>query len=149
MSGFDSFLGKPIVIKELERVFSSYLKITKEDLVELKPTAINSNIEGLNCDKLNQELMLSSDELVMLIELFIKKMSKQIPEMEDAIKSRDYKKIALIAHSIKGSSGNFRLEEVQDDSSKMEKMAKNRDSDYNYEAIFEKIKNRLSKIKIA
>jgi CheY-like chemotaxis protein len=149
MSGFDSFLGKPIVIKELERVFSSYLKITKEDLVELKPTAINSNIEGLNCDKLNQELMLSSDELVMLIELFIKKMSKQIPEMEDAIKSRDYKKIALIAHSIKGSSGNFRLEEVQDDSSKMEKMAKNRDSDYNYEGTFEKIKNRLSKIKIA
>ncbi|MFA5454685.1 MAG: ATP-binding protein [Sulfurimonas sp.] len=149
MSGFDSFLGKPIVITELERAFSNYLKVTNDDLVESKPSAINSGIEGLNCEKLNQELMLEREELIMLVELFIKKMSKQIPEMEDAIKVRDYNKIALITHSIKGSSGNFRLDEVQEDSSKIEKMAKNRESDYNYEAMFEKIKNRLSKIKIS
>ncbi len=149
MSGFDSFLGKPIEIKELERVFSNYLKMVKDDLPDTKLALFESKIEGLNCEKLNQELMLESDELVMLIELFIKKMAKQMPELEDAIKRRDYKKIALIAHSIKGSSGNFRLEEVQEDSSKIEKMAKNSESDYDYESVFEKIKNRLSKIKIA
>ncbi|MFA5234574.1 MAG: ATP-binding protein [Sulfurimonas sp.] len=148
MSGFDSFLGKPIVIKELERVFSNYLKVTKDDVIAAKPALLQGRVEGLNCEKLNQELMLSADELIMLIELFIKKMTKQMPELENAIKARDYKKIALIAHSIKGSSGNFRLEEVQEDSSKIEKMAKNQDCDYNYEAMFEKIKNRLSKIKI-
>lgn len=148
MSGFDSFLGKPIVIKELERVFSSYLKVTKEDLAEAKPDLLQGRVEGLNCEKLNQELMLSGDELIMLIELFIKKMAKQMPELENAIKVRDYKKIALIAHSIKGSSGNFRLEDVQEESSKIEKMAKGEESTYNYEALFEKIKNRLSKIKI-
>lgn len=148
MSGFDSFLGKPIVIKELERVFSNYLKVTKEDVVAAKPALHHGKVEGLNCEKLNQELMLSADELIMLIELFIKKMAKQMPELEDAIQACDYKKIALIAHSIKGSSGNFRLEEVQEDSSKIEKMAKSEESDYNYKAMFEKIKNRLSKIKI-
>ncbi|MDQ1338848.1 MAG: two-component system, sensor histidine kinase and response regulator [Campylobacterota bacterium] len=148
MSGFDSFLGKPIVIKELERVFSSYLKVTKEDLAEAKPDLLQGRVEGLNCEKLNQELMLSGDELIMLIELFIKKMAKQMPELENAIKVRDYKKIALIAHSIKGSSGNFRLEDVQEESSKIEKMAKGEESTYNYEALLEKIKNRLSKIKI-
>jgi CheY-like chemotaxis protein len=148
ISGFDSFLGKPIVIKELERVFSNYLKVGKEDLDEAKPALLKGRVEGLNCEKLNQELMLSGDELIMLIELFIKKMAKQIPELEDAIKARDYKKIALIAHSIKGSSGNFRLEEVQEDSSKIEKMAKNKEGDYNYEAMLENIKNRLSKIRV-
>jgi CheY-like chemotaxis protein len=147
-SGFDSFLGKPIVIKELERVFFNYLKITKEDINHLKSTKTKCNIEGLNHEKLTQELMLNIDELTMLVELFIKKMQKQIPELYDAIKAKDYKKIALIAHSIKGSSGNFRLEEIQEESAKMELMAKNEDSKYKYEPVYEKIKDRLQKIKI-
>ncbi|WP_188093742.1 MULTISPECIES: ATP-binding protein [Sulfurimonas] len=148
LSGFDSFLGKPIVMKDLERVFFNYLKVTKEDDTNLKQSAINSKIEGLNYEKLSQELMLNDDELIMLVELFLKKMSKQIPELEAAIKSKDYKKIALIAHSIKGSSGNFRLEEIQEQSEKIEKMAKAKDKKYDYESAFEKIKSRLAKIKI-
>ena len=75
-------------------------------------------------------------------------MSKQIPELEAAIKSRDYKAISLISHSIKGSSGNFRLEEVQEESSMMEKMAKAQDEKYDYEKTFKKIKDALAKIKI-
>ncbi len=148
MSGFDSFLGKPIVIKELERVFSNYLRSSKVVTSNKKTVVQNSNIKGLDSYKLTQELMLSDSELLMLANLFIKKMSKQIPELEEAILVRDYSKIALIAHSIKGSSGNFRLEDVQDDSAELEKMAKKRDSEYSYEEVFEKIKNRLLEIKI-
>lgn len=147
-SGFDSFLGKPIVVKELERVFFNYLKITKESIGTPNSVDAKCNIEGLDCEKLTQELMLSSDELKMLVELFIIKMQKQIPELQNAIKLRDYKKIALVAHSIKGSSGNFRLEEIQEESSKMENMAKSKESKYKYEIAFEKIKDRVAKIKI-
>lgn len=124
MSGFDSFLGKPIVIKELERVFSNYLRSSKVVTSNKKTVVQNSNIKGLDSYKLTQELMLSDSELLMLANLFIKKMSKQIPELEEAILVRDYSKIALIAHSIKGSSGNFRLEDVQDDSAELEKWLK-------------------------
>ena len=148
-SGFDSFLGKPIIIKELEKVFFSYLKVIEESVEVSKSSALNSRIDGLACEKLTQELLLTDDELIMLVELFIKKMAKQIPELENAIKSRDYKKIALIAHSIKGSSGNFRLEVVQEDTAEMETMAKSEDSKYDYESIFETIKNRIAKIKIS
>ncbi|MDD5401252.1 MAG: ATP-binding protein [Sulfurimonas sp.] len=147
-SGFDSFLGKPIVIKELERVFFNYLKITKESIGTPNSAETKCNIEGLDCEKLTQELMLSSDELKMLVELFIKKMQIQIPELQNAIELRDYKKIALVAHSIKGSSGNFRLEDIQEESAKMESMAKSKESKYKYEAAFEKIKERVAKIKI-
>jgi HPt (histidine-containing phosphotransfer) domain-containing protein len=135
-------------MKDLERVFFNYLKVSKEDDTNLKQSVISSKIEGLNYEKLSQELMLNDDELIMLVELFLKKMSKQIPELEAAIKSKDYKKIALIAHSIKGSSGNFRLEEIQEQSEKIEKMAKAKDKKYDYESAFEKIKSRLAKIKI-
>jgi len=148
ISGYDSFLGKPIVIKELERVFFNYLKVTnisETDIID----SFNDRIEGIDYKKLSQELMLNDDELIMLLELFITKMSNQLPELENAIKLKDYKQIALISHSIKGSSGNFRLETVQQDSAKMEKMARDEDSKYNYESRLEKIKSVINKIKLS
>ncbi|MCK9473902.1 ATP-binding protein [Sulfurimonas sp.] len=149
-SGFDSFLGKPIAIKELERVFFNYLKVSK-DVTEssLKSSKAENVIkEGLDHEKLSQELMLSSDELVMLAKLFLKKMANQIPELQEAIASKEYNKISLIAHSIKGSSGNFRLEVMQEESEKIEKMAKAKSEDFDFEHSFEKIKSALAQIKV-
>lgn len=148
-SGFDSFLGKPIIVKELERVFFNYLKGSKDSLKNVESVEFANKIEGLDCEKLVGELMLNSYELTMLLELFLKKMSIQIPELEDAIKTKEYKKIALIAHSIKGSSANFRLETVQEESQMIEKMAKEENPRFNFKDAFEKIKNSVAQIKIS
>ncbi|HEY9202728.1 MAG TPA: Hpt domain-containing protein, partial [Sulfurimonas sp.] len=59
-----------------------------------------------------------------------------------------YKQIALIAHSIKGSSGNFRLESVQEESAKIEKMAKAEDKNFDYEESYKKIKSDIESIRI-
>jgi len=147
-SGFDSFLGKPIIIKELERVFSNYLKIAEKTLNNKIIDIKSGIIEGLDYDLLSQELMLNQDEILMLVELFIKKMNKQIPDLDHAINIKDYQKIALIAHSIKGSSGNFRMEILQDITANIEKMAKEKNSKFDYKKEFLKIKNIVSKIKI-
>lgn len=148
-SGFDSFLGKPIVIKELERVFSNYLKIQEHTICNESISEINNNIiQGLNYDLLSQELMLNQDEILMLVSLFIKKMKKQIPDLKEAINTRNFKKIALISHSIKGSSGNFRMEKLQEITSIMEKMSKEENTKFDYEEEFLNIKNIVSKIKI-
>lgn len=140
LSGFDSFLGKPIVLKDLERVFLTYLKVDSQKR-EL-------SIEGLDADKLGKELMLSREELTMLLTLFIKKMDKSLPDLNNAIRERNYKKIALISHSIKGSSGNFRIEFLQQSASEMEQMAKIENSEYNYVEVFEAIKSRVEEISI-
>ena len=148
-SGFDSFLGKPIIIKELERVFFNYLKVTDDIVADIEPIiSYQNSIEGLDYNLLSQELMLNKDEIIMLVELFIKKMAKQIPDLENAINIRDYKKIALIAHSIKGSSGNFRMERLQDITSVMESMAKEKNNDFDYESEFEKITKIVSKVRV-
>jgi len=150
LSGFDSFLGKPIVLKELERVFMSYLKLDSLHVVETNDkTESTANIIGLDAQMLSEELMLNHDELIMLLGLFIKKMTKVTPELQNAIKKRDFKKIALSAHSIKGSSGNFRIEALQLSSSEMEKMAKAENSEYDYEATFEEMKKIIQGIKIS
>ncbi|QOY51337.1 hybrid sensor histidine kinase/response regulator [Candidatus Sulfurimonas baltica] len=149
-SGFDSFLGKPIVIKELERIFFNYLKVANGEVEKSINSSNNKDvIEGLDFKILSKELMLNEDEIIMLVDMFVKKMAKQLPELKNAIESKDYKKISLISHSIKGSSGNFRMEFLQENTSIMERMAKEENSKFDYEAIFEKIENILSKIKIS
>ncbi len=149
-SGFDSFLGKPIVLKELERVFSMYLSVDESipnvDLFADKEA--ENKIEGLDIQKLIEELMLKEDEVVMLLILFMKKMTKLLPELHNAIKIRDYKNIGLLSHSIKGASGNFRIEFLQVSSSEMEKMAKEQNNEYDYETCFEMIKKKVEEIKI-
>jgi len=149
-SGFDSFLGKPVVLKDLERVFMMYLKVDSNNRVDSSIQKIaKSKIQGLNVEKLKEDLMLNQEELTMLLSLFIKKMTKTIPELQNAIRSRDFKKIGLLAHSIKGSSGNFRIEVLQTTASKMEKMAKVQSQEYDYEGNFKILQEKTKEIKIS
>jgi len=151
LSGFDAFLGKPIVLKELERVFMAYVKLdsfridtdTKNDM-----DSAEGIISGLDTAKLLKELMLSSDELVMLVTLFLKKMRTTLPSLKDAIHAKDYGKIALLSHSIKGSSGNFRLELLQNIAGKMELKAKEEDKSYDFLGSYEIVKEKIEKIQI-
>jgi signal transduction histidine kinase/CheY-like chemotaxis protein len=149
--GFDAFLGKPIVLKELERVFSTYLMkdtfaTSQQDEVQLESK--RNKVYGIDIDKLQKELMLTYEELVMLLELFIRKMKKILPELQEAISAKEYKKIALKAHSIKGSSGNFRIEELLKLSSEMEQMAKAQETEYDYEGKFQLLSQRIAQIYI-
>ncbi|QSZ41344.1 response regulator [Sulfurimonas aquatica] len=150
LSGFDAFLGKPIVLKELERVFSSYLKSESisarlEQREEKQEVKI---ILGLNKAKLQKELLLEEDELLMLLNLFLVKMKKVLAQLSEAIADKDYKKIGLLSHSIKGSSSNFRIKNLQDISTEMEKAAKKDNSSYLYEKSLKEIVSIVDKIKI-
>ncbi len=149
LNGFDSFLGKPIVMKDLERVFSMYLKIISgAENVTMETSYIQKLIFGLNMQKLREELILNDDEIIMLVNLFIKKMNKSIPELKNAINTMDYKKIQSLSHAIKGSSANFRMEELQTRANILEEKAKEYNSDYDYLSQYEEIKKIVSSIKI-
>jgi CheY-like chemotaxis protein len=149
--GFDAFLGKPVVLKELERIFQAYLKVDNSVQKEEKVAQSGVKkelIEGLDAQKLSKELMLTQDELILLLRLFIKKMQTTLPQLKEAIDKREYKKIALKAHSIKGSSGNFRIEELLKHSAEMEQMAKNAIGEYDYEETFQRIKTKIDSIRV-
>jgi len=83
LSGFDAFLGKPVVLKELERLFMSYVKLDSfsVDTHSRDNAGETEIISGLDTQKLLKELMLSNDELVMLLALFLKKMRTTLPEL--------------------------------------------------------------------
>jgi CheY-like chemotaxis protein/nitrogen-specific signal transduction histidine kinase len=150
LRGFDAFLGKPVVLKELEKLFFTYLKVDNEkqiqEIQEQKKERVQ--VVGLDTKKLMKALMLSSDELLMLLKLFMKKMDKIFPELQKAIQDREYKKIGMIAHSIKGSSGNFRMKEVQELSSQMESMAREENKSYDYCDTYKEIEKIINSINI-
>ncbi len=153
--GFDDFLGKPIDFKEFERVLKKYLEELRPNENGFDKPGMDSTakenvleIQGIDKEYLLKELALNEDELLMLLKLFLKKRDSLLPELEIAIKSRDFAKIAKIAHNIKGSSGNFRLEEVQQEASKMEHMAKEHSDKFDYESAFANIAKRLEAIAI-
>jgi len=54
-----------------------------------------------------------------------------------------------IAHSIKGSSGNFRIESLQHNASESGYEARAENSEYDYEEVFEKIRLRIQEISIS
>jgi len=152
LNGFDTFLGKPLILKELERVFMAYLKLDSYSVTYEDKTDVSlenqKEIIGLDSQKLKKELMLNEDELIMLLTLFIKKMKNTMADLAQAITIRNYKKIALLSHSIKGSSGNFRIEILQKNANEMEKMAKLENVDYHYEKTFEEIEKKIASIQI-
>jgi CheY-like chemotaxis protein len=151
-NGFDTFLGKPLVLKELEAVFSSYLPMRFENNQLLQHNNISNHdkkgIVGLDTQKLMKELMLNEEELIMLLTLFLKKMKGTLSDLEQAIQNKEYKKIGLLAHDIKGSSGNFRIDFLQKNANEMESMAKLENSTYNYEKVLESIKETICSIDI-
>ena len=120
----------------------------EEIIRKVKQITKDSKIIGLDINKLKEDLLLNEEEIMMLVNLFINKMTKTIPELENAVDSMDYKKIQILAHGIKGSSANFRMENLQNLAGKLESMAKNNDSHFNYQENFELIKSILEDVKI-
>ena len=149
LSGFDVFLDKPLVLSELEKVFAMYLHTdTGAEYLGFKEIDDSGEVIGLNTKKLQEELELSKDELLMLLKLFLNKMNEVIPELKNAITCQNYTQIAHLAHTIKGSSGNFRIQELQELASQIEFQAKKENRMFGYLESLKKIEKIVLKIKI-
>ena len=148
-AGYSAFLGKPVFFKELEAVFEHYLRERDATSVRACPATApcGTSIGGLDMAKLQKELMLERDDIVMLLKVFAKKVASLEPELEAAIKGRDYAKVAKLAHSIKGSSANFRMETVQKLAKALEDAASNRTDDFDYEGCFAELTGELLQVK--
>ncbi len=128
----DEFLGKPIVLQTLQKIFIKYLQ-QEDDII--------------NLSNLKQELQLNKVELEILLRLYIKKMDKSLQFLKRAIKKLKFKKIVKLSHSIKGASANFRIYEIQNSASELEDAAQRADKEFNYKIIFTKINLTYKKVK--
>jgi len=128
-AGYAAFVGKPIFPRELEAVFADHL-VEREALT--RHDAPPPPAKGLNMEKLQQELMLSPEEITMLLGVFEKKLASLWPELRRAALASEYAALARAAHALKGSSANFRLETVQNGAAELELAAVERRTDFDY-----------------
>ena len=137
---------------ELETVLQRYLPQSDAPLDCTQHQTTHKKEEKRNfldqeqIQTLLKELGLTQEELMMLLDLYLKKMKKVLPLLKKAIDAHDYKEIAKLAHNIKGSSGNFRFEDIQKRADEIESMAKLKKVEFDYDSLFNEIETRIKQI---
>jgi len=135
--GCDAFLGKPLVIKEFEEILQANLQ--EQGLVEQELSVLELEGTRIDLQRLKDELLLEDDEVLLLLQTFVKKMRKSLPVLTQAIHNKDFYKTSLEAHSIKGSASNFRFEELEVLSSAIEDAARKEDTYFDYTQALDEI----------
>ena len=112
--GFDEYLGKPINVAQLERLFTRYItpsKITYEDASEEN---VNSAMPGLDQRLPDIDITLGISNCGGRFEDYLKILKitydygeKQLNELQKAWEERDYETYIIKIHSIKSTSLNI------------------------------------------
>jgi CheY-like chemotaxis protein len=130
-NGYDAFLGKPIVLREIEQIFERYLKPVVLSLVVNEGT-FPPRESRIDMDHLKSALMLEEEQIEHLLGIYRQKMERSFQELQAAIDAKTYEDIAFIAHSIKGSSANFRFDELSRISYVIEESATSEDEEFDF-----------------
>lgn len=140
--GYDAFLGKPIVLKEMDELFERYF--TKSQYGQENDKKESGR--AVEIQRLKQALMLDDDQIGQLLDLFHSKMKSMLPELKEAILCLDYDSIAKTAHTIKGSSANFRYEEFSKLAAVMEKSAREEDLEFDFQEAYVKFEQAYGEL---
>lgn len=143
-NGYDAFLGKPIVLKEIEQIFERYLKPTVL-LIEEAGATIDFKWKNIDMEHLKSALMLEEDQIEYLLDIYREKMEKSLQELLQAIDKKRYTDIAFIAHAMKGSSANFRFDELSRLSYVIEEFASEKDGEFDYGEAYEVLHHEFQK----
>ena len=145
-SGYDEFLGKPIIVKELERVFELYLVETDSQDFEFIESEDRGDDSFVDYKVLQEELQLGIEQLKVLLKIYVKKMDEILPKLSNAISQQDFEQIKKFSHNIKGSSANFRFAQMQRVAKVIEDSASEGDVDFDFAEAFELLQREYKKI---
>ncbi|OHD84889.1 MAG: hypothetical protein A2Y52_02525 [Sulfuricurvum sp. RIFCSPLOWO2_02_43_6] len=143
-NGYDAFLGKPIVLKEIEQLFERYLPAVVLISGEASKE-IDSKWKNIDMGHLKSALMLEEEQIEYLLDIYRQKMEHSFPELFHAIEKKRYVDIAFIAHAMKGSSANFRFDELSRLSNVIEESASDKDGEFDYLEAYEVLKREFEK----
>jgi len=140
ISGYDDFLGKPIVITEVNQIFAKFLKSAEK---AVRHSTVSESVQRYNLDlvPLAEALMLEEEQVSHLLMLYEKKMEELLYELESEIREKHWDDVKFTAHSIKGSSSNFRFEDLSRLAYTIEQSAMEKDEDFDFNEAFEVLKN--------
>lgn len=106
----------------------------------------NPNYSNLNHDEMAKVIGLKAKHMPMLIASFLEESNPILDNLETAIQSKDYTTIRSTAHSIKGSAGNLRFNELAEMAKELERAGEREDGSFEYGAYLEAMKNAVKTI---
>lgn len=143
-NGYDAFLGKPIVIKDIEHVFERYLNsVLLNETASAKP--ITSKWGKIDMHYLKSALMLEEDQIDYLLGIYHQKMEHSFQDLFNAIRNQEYETIRFIAHAMKGSSANFRFDEMSRLAYVIEESAAEEDRNFDFLEAYEVLQNEFKR----
>lgn len=143
-NGYDAFLGKPIVLKEIEQILERYLKPKTIVMSEVFST-LHPKWANIDMNHLKHALMLEEEQIEYLLGIYRQKMEHSLAELFSAIGELRYEEIAFIAHAIKGSSANFRFDELSRLSYVIEESAVEQDGNFDFQEAYEVLREEFVK----
>jgi len=108
---------------------------------------LNADYSNLDYETMAKVIGLKPKHIPMLIESFLEESSSILTLLSEAIEQNNFTIIKEQAHSIKGSAGNLRFNELYEMAKEMEHSAQNSDSSFDYKVYLETIKSIISTIK--
>ncbi len=140
-SVYDDFLGKPI---EMNALIASLTRFIKPSDATVLPGGTPETAVPLCFEALCETLQVTPAQLRTLLDVYREKMVLMLETLSDAIEQKDMKKIAFQAHSVKGSSSNFRFEAITQQAEQMEKEARAGNASFDYARLLGGIKEAFN-----
>ena len=106
----------------------------------------NPNYSELNHEEMAASIGLKAKHIPMLVGSFLEETGPILENLTSAIASTDYTAIKSSAHSVKGSAGNLRFNEVYEMCKEMELAANESDSSFDYSAYLTAVKSAVATI---
>lgn len=143
---YDEFLGKPIEMEKLVEALARFLSPVDDAGADSGQGAAEKVFDR---DELCDVLQISKEQLQMLLDVYREKMEQTLQNLEASVEQADVKSIAQLAHSIKGSSSNFRLEAMTELAETMEHEARVRNLDFDYRAAYAQLRHYFEEVSSA
>jgi len=108
----------------------------------------NPDYSVLNYEEMAKLIGLKVKHMPMLVGSFLEETQPLLTKLHTAIKDKDYASLRSIAHSIKGSAGNLRFNELYEMAKELEHAGADSDATFEYEEYFRAIAAGVATIKI-
>ena len=107
---------------------------------------LNPDYSNLNHEEMSAAIGLKVKHIPILVGSFLDESKTIMDSLEGAIDSSNYSDIKSFAHSIKGSAGNLKFNEIYEMARDIELSATESDSSFAYKEYFSAIKEAIATI---
>ncbi len=139
-AGMNEYITKPVDVKALRSVLEKFGRPSPPDNLKASDPCLNKAVYLPSILKrAEEELGLPREVIQRLFDKFMESFKSVVKNMEECLNKGNFDEIRKLGHSLKGSAGSIRLEDISAIGKAIEEASVNGDE--------EKIRNLLEKLK--